>query len=95
MIISCSVPHQITNICILHLSKRLQIGDGFLKKFLEDTKSMTPEERGNALADNLGFMDSHQEIAVEGQSEVYLEIQLISEQAEVYSLDCTNALDAG
>lgn len=48
----------------------IQLGDGFLKQFLEDTKSLTPEERGNALASNQGFITAHAEIATEGQSQL-------------------------
>lgn len=50
---------------------RIQLGDGFLKQFLEDTKAMNPDERGDALAKHSGFMTAHKEIATEGQSQVF------------------------
>lgn len=56
--------------CVANNLEDIQLGDGFLKQFLEDTKEKTPEERGDALANNTGFMSAHKEIATEGQSEL-------------------------
>ncbi|XP_073977287.1 ubiquitin carboxyl-terminal hydrolase [Rhodnius prolixus] len=73
----------------------IQLGDGFLKQFLEDTKSMDPEERGAVFESNSTFAAAHQDLAVEGQTEVPSDdnppihhfVAFIHKDGEIYELD--------
>ncbi|KAK9499766.1 hypothetical protein O3M35_002742 [Rhynocoris fuscipes] len=81
--------------CIANNQDEIQLGDGFLKQFLEDTKSMTPEERGAAFESNTSFAASHQDLALEGQTEVPSEdnppihhfVTFIEKDGTLYELD--------
>lgn len=44
--------------------------DGFLKKFLDETKGLSYTERGEHLEKAQGIIDTHMESAQEGQTEV-------------------------
>jgi len=57
--------HALTN-----TTKEIELGDGILKEFLEETKGLSPEEKGEALAKNEKIKDLHHKIAEEGQTAV-------------------------
>lgn len=69
--------------------------DGVLKKYLESTKNLTPEERGNILEADFAFTDVHQELALEGQTGApnpqepvnHHFIAFIHKDGELYELD--------
>eukprot|EP00039_Didymoeca_costata_P018833 m.335169 g.335169 ORF g.335169 m.335169 type:complete len:228 (+) comp17528_c0_seq1:127-810(+) len=46
----------------------IELNDGFLKSFMEDTKGMTPEERGAHLEKDEGITTAHGESAQQGQT---------------------------
>lgn len=48
---------------------QIQLGDGHLKQFLDDSMSLDPEKRGEMLQNALGIINTHKEIAQEGQTE--------------------------
>lgn len=45
--------------------------DGHLKQFLDDSVSLSPEERGELLQKAEGIINAHKEIGREGQTEVF------------------------
>lgn len=47
----------------------IQLEDGFLKKFLDETKGLSYTERGEHLEKAQGIIDTHMESAQEGQTE--------------------------
>ncbi|KAG8228559.1 hypothetical protein J437_LFUL008637 [Ladona fulva] len=49
---------------------RIDLKDGDLKKFLEESAGMSPEERGKKLLEAEGIINTHKEVAQEGQTEV-------------------------
>jgi hypothetical protein len=49
---------------------RIQLEDGHLKQFLEDTKTLNPEDRGDLLLKAEGIINTHKELALEGQTKV-------------------------
>lgn len=49
---------------------RIQLEDGFLKTFLEQTKGLSYVERGERLENAQEIIDTHMESAQEGQTEV-------------------------
>lgn len=49
----------------------LQLDDGFLKTFLDETKGLSFAERGERLINAQGIIDTHMESAQEGQTEVF------------------------
>lgn len=61
----------------------LDLGDGFLKQFLDDTRMLTPDERGEQLQKCEGILATHALAASEGQTAVsfnleHLRIQLFN-----------------
>ncbi|XP_055626379.1 ubiquitin carboxyl-terminal hydrolase [Toxorhynchites rutilus septentrionalis] len=40
----------------------------FIKKYYDSTKDLTPEERGKALENDVGFIETHESVANEGQT---------------------------
>ncbi|KMQ86015.1 ubiquitin carboxyl-terminal hydrolase isozyme l3 [Lasius niger] len=48
----------------------IQLEDGFLKTFLDQTKELSYTERGEHLENAQGIIDTHMESAQEGQTEV-------------------------
>jgi len=48
----------------------IQLEDGFLKKFLDETKELSYIERGERLEKAQDIVDTHMESAQEGQTEV-------------------------
>lgn len=53
--------------CIAN-NKEIEIEDGVLKKYLDNTISLNAEERGRILEADAAFTDCHQELALEGQT---------------------------
>jgi ubiquitin carboxyl-terminal hydrolase L3 len=49
---------------------RIELGDGHLKQFLDDSKSLNPEDRGELLQKAEGITNTHKELALEGQTKV-------------------------
>nr|CAD7596542.1 unnamed protein product [Timema genevievae] len=48
----------------------IQLGDGHLKQFIDDTIQMNPDERGEYLLSKAGgIITAHKEVALEGQTE--------------------------
>ncbi|XP_046679365.1 ubiquitin carboxyl-terminal hydrolase isozyme L3 [Homalodisca vitripennis] len=74
---------------------KIQLGDGCLKQFFEDTKQATPEERGEMLMKNAGVINAHQELAQEGQTEApspnepvnFHFVALVCKDGDLYELD--------
>nr|CAD7405139.1 unnamed protein product [Timema poppensis] len=54
---------------------KIQLGDGHLKQFIDDTIQMNPEERGEYLLSKAGgIITAHKEVALEGQTEDAAEV---------------------
>jgi ubiquitin carboxyl-terminal hydrolase L3 len=49
---------------------RIQLADGYLKQFLDDSKTLNPEDRGKLLQKAEGIINTHKELALEGQTKV-------------------------
>jgi len=54
----------------LYVFFRIQLGDGHLKQFLDQAKALNPEERGDLLEKAEGIINTHKELALEGQTKV-------------------------
>ncbi|XP_022187987.1 ubiquitin carboxyl-terminal hydrolase isozyme L3 [Nilaparvata lugens] len=46
----------------------IKLGDGHLKKYLDDAVKLSPDERGHLLQNEVGIIDTHKELAQEGQT---------------------------
>lgn len=54
-----------------NLPCRLELKDGRFKKLLEQSKNLSPQERGELFQNEAGqVLSAHQELAMEGQTEV-------------------------
>ncbi|EZA56253.1 Ubiquitin carboxyl-terminal hydrolase isozyme L3 [Ooceraea biroi] len=77
-----SIPNACGTIALIHGVANnldtLQLEDGFLKKFLDETKELSYNERGERLENAQEIIDTHMESAHEGQTEAP------SEDMEVY-----------
>lgn len=60
---------------------RIQLEDGELKKFLDDTKDLTSEKRGEKLVEAHGISITHEDFAQEGQTEVCLIFKLMKNKS--------------
>ena len=49
---------------------RIELEEGDLKEFLDETKDLSSEERGNKLVGAQAISNTHEELAHEGQTEV-------------------------
>lgn len=73
----------------------LQLEDGFLKTFLDETKGLPSAERGERLVNAQGIIDTHMESAQEGQTEAPSEdievyhhfIAFVEKDGSLYELD--------
>ncbi|EFN89422.1 ubiquitin carboxyl-terminal hydrolase isozyme L3 [Harpegnathos saltator] len=73
----------------------LQLDDGFLKTFLDETKGLSSAERGDRLINAQGIIDIHMESAQEGQTEAPAEdmevyhhfIAFVHKDGSLYELD--------
>ncbi|XP_057661438.1 ubiquitin carboxyl-terminal hydrolase isoform X2 [Diorhabda carinulata] len=83
---------------IANNEERVQLGEGAFKKLLSDSKNMSPEERGDILvkAEDIAYklITTHQELAMEGQTEVNPDEQvnhhfvaLVEKDGDLYELD--------
>jgi len=54
----------------LYVFFRIELGDGHLKQFLDQSKALNPEERGDLLEKAEGIINTHKELALEGQTKV-------------------------
>lgn len=67
------VPNACGTIALIHSvanNKEIgQLGDGYLKQFLDDCKSLDPVQRGDFLQNAESIINAHKEIAQEGQTE--------------------------
>ncbi|BFF96029.1 ubiquitin carboxyl-terminal hydrolase [Drosophila madeirensis] len=75
-------------------NKEVDVTGGVLKKFLEKTAALSPEERGNALEHDTEFTADHQALAQEGQtnaeeheSVIHHFIALVNKEGTLYELD--------
>lgn len=75
--------------------ENLELEDGFLKSFLEKTKDLSPTERGELLMKAEDLIDTHKELAQEGQTEAPGEntpvfhhfVALVHKDGHIYELD--------
>lgn len=65
-----------------------------MSKFFDDTKQLSPEERGNMLQDSATISETHEELAHEGQTEASLSepvnhhfVAYVEHNGELYELD--------
>ncbi|KAL1456126.1 hypothetical protein WDU94_000876 [Cyamophila willieti] len=73
----------------------IELEDGFLKKYLEESKDLTPEKRGHLLEDNQNISEVHKVIAQEGQTAPpddrepvpYHFVSLVHKDGALYELD--------
>lgn len=81
--------------CIANNREFVEIGDGFLKTFIESTNSLTPEEKAAKLESDESMMEAHENFAQEGQTEapsrderVNLHfVSLVEKDGHLYELD--------
>nr|CAD7406823.1 unnamed protein product [Timema cristinae] len=75
---------------------KIQLGDGHLKQFIDDTVQMNPEERGEYLLSKAGgIITAHKEVALEGQTEAPDEnepvffhfVAFVEKEGSLYELD--------
>lgn len=52
--------------------QRIQLEEGHLKSFLDNSKALPFVERGELLVKSQGIIDTHKELAQEGQTEVWI-----------------------
>uniref|UniRef100_A0A0K8TT99 Ubiquitin carboxyl-terminal hydrolase n=1 Tax=Tabanus bromius TaxID=304241 RepID=A0A0K8TT99_TABBR len=85
---SIALVHSIAN------NPDIELEEGLLKKYLEATKSLSPDERGRILEGDSAFTGVHQEIAQEGQTtanpdeEVFHHfVALVNKDGQLYELD--------
>lgn len=73
----------------------VQLCDGYLKQFLDDSVSLSPEERGELLQKAEGIINAHKEIGREGQTEApepsepvnYHFVAFVCKDGDLYELD--------
>ncbi|KAK6627287.1 hypothetical protein RUM43_002859 [Polyplax serrata] len=81
--------HSIANI------ENLDLGDGFLKQFLDDTRPLSPDERGKQLQKSEAISATHGALANEGQTAppdnrvpvLYHFIAFVHKEGSLYELD--------
>ncbi|XP_046390864.1 ubiquitin carboxyl-terminal hydrolase isozyme L3 isoform X2 [Ischnura elegans] len=74
---------------------KIDLKDGDLKKFLHETLSLNPEERGAKLLDSAGIINTHKEVAQEGQTEApdcndpvnYHFVAFVNKDGQLFELD--------
>jgi Ubiquitin carboxyl-terminal hydrolase, family 1. len=60
----------VSSVAQLYIFFRIELGDGHLKQFLDQSKALNPEERGELLEKAEGIINTHKELALEGQTKV-------------------------
>jgi ubiquitin carboxyl-terminal hydrolase L3 len=85
--------------CVANNVEKIGLQEGPFKKILDDAKDLTPEERGEMLLKSknneaLNLITAHQELAMEGQTEVnpneqvnHHFVALIEKDGHLYELD--------
>ncbi|XP_044253729.1 ubiquitin carboxyl-terminal hydrolase-like [Tribolium madens] len=85
--------------CVANNMERVGLQDGPFKKIIEDAKKLTPEGRGEMLLKSknneaLNLISTHQELAMEGQTEVnpneqvnHHFVALVEKDGHLYELD--------
>lgn len=67
------VPNACGTVALIHSvannKTEINLGDGFLKQFIEDTQNLDPVKRGEMLENAENIINLHKEIAQEGQTE--------------------------
>ncbi|OXU24718.1 hypothetical protein TSAR_008378 [Trichomalopsis sarcophagae] len=74
---------------------RIELEDGVLKKFLEETKDLTSQQRGEKLMEAQGISSTHEDFAQEGQTEAPSEdekvihhfVAFVERDGSIYELD--------
>ncbi|PNF15688.1 Ubiquitin carboxyl-terminal hydrolase isozyme L3 [Cryptotermes secundus] len=74
---------------------KIQLEDGHLKQFLDDTKTLNPEDRGDLLQKAEGIINTHKELALEGQTKapdaneqvIYHFVTFVHKDGDLYELD--------
>lgn len=74
---------------------KIDLKDGDLKQFLQDSLEMSPEERGKKLLEAEGIINTHKEVAQEGQTEApdcnepvnYHFVAFVNKEGILYELD--------
>uniref|UniRef100_A0A8D8Y4V3 Ubiquitin carboxyl-terminal hydrolase n=2 Tax=Cacopsylla melanoneura TaxID=428564 RepID=A0A8D8Y4V3_9HEMI len=74
---------------------KIELEDGFLKKYLDESKDLTPERRGHLLEDSQSISEVHKVIAQEGQTAPpddrepvpYHFVALVHNDGALYELD--------
>jgi ubiquitin carboxyl-terminal hydrolase L3 len=74
---------------------RIQLEDGHLKEFLDNTKALNPEEHGEQLQNSEGIINTHKELAREGQTKapdadekvIYHFVAFVHKDSSLYELD--------
>ncbi|XP_028405583.1 ubiquitin carboxyl-terminal hydrolase isozyme L3-like [Dendronephthya gigantea] len=81
--------------CVANNMEQISIDEGFLKTFIESTKSLTPEEKAAKLESDESMIEAHDNFAQEGQTEapsrdehVNLHfVALVEKDGHLYELD--------
>ncbi|XP_011495337.1 PREDICTED: ubiquitin carboxyl-terminal hydrolase isozyme L3 [Ceratosolen solmsi marchali] len=81
--------------CVANNLDVIELADGDLKKFLDETKDLTSEKRGEKLVEAQGISSTHQDFAQEGQTEVPREdekiihhfVAFVEKDGLIYELD--------
>ena len=78
----------------LYVFFRIQLGDGHLKQFLDQSKALNPEERGELLEKAEGIINTHKELALEGQTKVR-KLHVIEFSSNISCVGSISAAHAG
>jgi len=93
------VPNACGTIALIHSIannlNHIELEDGDLKKFIEETKDLDSSERGKKLIDAEGIRSTHEDFAQEGQTEanseeekiLYHFITFVQRDGSIYELD--------
>lgn len=93
----------VTNACgtialihsVANNTDKIQLGDGHLKQFLDQSKALNPEERADLLEKAEGIINTHKELALEGQTKApdaneqvnYHFVAFVHRDGDLYELD--------
>ncbi|XP_012253338.1 ubiquitin carboxyl-terminal hydrolase isozyme L3 [Athalia rosae] len=93
------VPNACGTVALIHSvannTDRIELNDGYFKSFLDSTKDLSPLERGQLLDESQGIIDTHTELAQEGQTEAPGEgakvnhhfVAFVEKDGSLYELD--------
>ncbi|XP_069701209.1 ubiquitin carboxyl-terminal hydrolase isozyme L3 [Periplaneta americana] len=93
----------VTNACgtialihsVANNADEIQLGDGHLKQFLDDSQALNPDEKGELLQKADGIINTHKELALEGQTEApdandpvnFHFVAFVHKDGDLYELD--------